>query len=191
MAAAATVAQDAVPEEIVLDTASALDAGVADRGPLSRSLRVTPMDLRAPTGFERVYAVHPEGGEPIFERRSGALRAQFSQSVYAPTRFGDVALIPPGTVFKIGAPAAWERGPSRLGDAARPAGRSLDPSAGRAMAFSATGSPRLTSRPMRNPATGASAMPLAASDARRPALSQMDVGARARHVAALVARAAR
>lgn len=89
-----------------VDPLRPIDAGVADRGPLSRSQRVVPFDLRAPSGFDRVYAVETAEGF-AYERRSGALRAVFDQSVYVAGAFGPTPVIPPGTVFKIGADPVW------------------------------------------------------------------------------------
>ena len=95
---ATAVAQDFDPEPI-----ERLDAGVSDVGPLSLSLRDMQVDLRHPTGFDRVYRA--PGRDDLFMRVYGGLYAVFPRSLYAPTSMGDLALIPDGTTFYIGAPS--------------------------------------------------------------------------------------
>jgi hypothetical protein len=79
-----------------------LDQSVEDTGPLSRSFRVPPTDLRGPSGFQQVYRV--PGQEELLMRGSGELFAVFPYSSYLPTRRGLVPTIPAGTVFYIGLP---------------------------------------------------------------------------------------
>lgn len=73
-----------------------LEQRVEDVGPLGRSLRVAPADLRSPTGFEGVYRV--PGREGTLMRISGGIIATFPRSEYR----GDTRPIPAGTVFHIG-----------------------------------------------------------------------------------------
>lgn len=80
-----------------------LDQGINDIGPLGTSLRQVPLDLRVPSGFDRVYELPGlPGAEPTFARFDGGVAALFSRSDYAATANGPLALIPPGTVFVIG-----------------------------------------------------------------------------------------
>lgn len=78
-----------------------VDQGVGDVG-LGRG-RVMPLDLRKPTGFDRVFRL-PESPwrTERFARQSGALIAVFPRSTYTRWRGADIATIPPGTVFYIG-----------------------------------------------------------------------------------------
>lgn len=107
----------------------AVDQGVADRGPLSASHRMMPLDLRVPTGFDRVYEGRNEHGSRVFLRIDGAIIAAFPASVYEPTEQGQIALIPPGTVFHIGDPSIFEtpaptlirRSPTAIDRRVRPA----------------------------------------------------------------------
>ncbi len=79
-----------------------VEAGVADVGPLSTSLREFRHDLRVPTGFADVYELSPATGLDGFARASGAITAIFPRSIYIPTREGVLVGVPPGTVFHIG-----------------------------------------------------------------------------------------
>lgn len=89
-----------------------IDAGRADRGPLSTSPRRLPTDLRVPLSFDRVYRVPgattgvqvpgAASGEELYARISGGLTAVFPRSEYVATKRGPAAVIPPGTVFYIG-----------------------------------------------------------------------------------------
>ena len=101
-----------------------VDPGRADVGPLQVSTRVLQPDLRAPTGFDRVYRLPKSSGalgEDQFFRSSGALTAVFSRSQYLPGAPGNGALIPPGTTFRIGAipRSAPPRPPASPSDDAR------------------------------------------------------------------------
>jgi hypothetical protein len=80
-----------------------VDQGFADVGPLSASSRVVPLDLRVPSGFDRVYRLGSSrpGGER-FARMSGGVTAVFPRSQYVPTADGYASTTPAGTVFYIG-----------------------------------------------------------------------------------------
>jgi|GEM_PF-1631253 len=78
-----------------------VEQGVADTGPLSANRRVVPLDLRVPSGFDRVYKFG-QGSSSKFARRSGGITAVFPRSTYIGSTSGLVALIPPGTVFYVG-----------------------------------------------------------------------------------------
>lgn len=88
-----------------------VDEGFDDAG--GQSLKVQPLDLRRPIGFEHVYRVSTgprRGGTPdlagpteLFARKSGGITAVFPRSEYVATEEGDVyAKIPAGTVFHVG-----------------------------------------------------------------------------------------
>lgn len=112
-----------------------IDAGRADRGPLATSARRVPIDLRVPLSFDRVYRVPGSttgvqvpgaaAGEELYARISGGLTAVFPRSEYVATKRGTAAIIPPGTIFYIGAlpkpapGAAWNTQPAP--DAGSPA----------------------------------------------------------------------
>jgi hypothetical protein len=86
-----------------------VDPGVGDRDPLSLSFRTIDVGLHQPMNFEQVFRITGPLGtlgadEEYFARISGGMYAVFPRSVYAPTRQGEVALIPAGTVFYIGPP---------------------------------------------------------------------------------------
>lgn len=79
-----------------------LDQTHEDTGPLRTSLLSQPVDLRQPLGFEQVYRL-PGSDTDRLARISGGLAAVFPRSSYVRTAKGDFALVPPGTVFYIGA----------------------------------------------------------------------------------------
>lgn len=82
-----------------------VEPGFGDVDPLRVGQReISLYDQRQPVGFHDLYELSGFGGERVYARRSGAVTALFPRSVYAQTRQGDVALIPPGTVFVIGEP---------------------------------------------------------------------------------------
>ncbi|MCZ6837009.1 MAG: hypothetical protein O7G85_14630 [Planctomycetota bacterium] len=87
-----------------------VESNVADTGPLSRSLRDLSIDLRMPTGFDKLY--HIQGDREYYMRSSGGLHAVFPRSVYSRSRSrrGNVTRtkIPDGTVFYIGTPPMFE-----------------------------------------------------------------------------------
>lgn len=86
-----------------------VDQGREDVGALGTSLRLQGVDMRLPTGFQRVYRV--PGRDDLLMRGNGALFAIFPESVYRDTRNGRVALAPPGTVYSIGMPGALRTQP--------------------------------------------------------------------------------
>lgn len=80
-----------------------LEPGVGDMGPLSATNRVMPMDLREPSGFDRVYSLGKGAdGQIVYARANGGLVATFRQADYMNTPYGKVSAVPPGTVFRIG-----------------------------------------------------------------------------------------
>lgn len=79
--------------------------GVEDVGPLGQSLETPMLDLRVPTGFERVYLT-PDGSGNLM-RINGAMHAVFPRSEYIATQWGAMPVVPPGTVFHLGAPREW------------------------------------------------------------------------------------
>ena len=101
--------------------------GTADISPLSRDLRISGGDLRQPSGFDRVYELRMGPNKVVrYARIDGALVAVFPQSTYTPTAFGDVATIPPGTVFYIGRPEDIEaRGLGDIDPTAAPGSLSI------------------------------------------------------------------
>ncbi len=104
-----------------------VEPGTRDASPLGASLRRLDLDLRVPTGFDRVYAVTPPaaldaglgldagllvGGSSFsnvgahwFARMSGGLMALFPRSTYTPTPEGVVTDVPAGTVYFLGTPS--------------------------------------------------------------------------------------
>jgi len=84
---------------------------VGDVGPLRHGLRLAPVDLRSPSGFDNVYRLPgsshgvPGGivtpGDQLV-RANGAVTAVFSRSQYSVTKSGLLPDIPAGTVFRIG-----------------------------------------------------------------------------------------
>ncbi len=79
--------------------------GTADTGPLTRSPTMEPIDLRLPSGFNRVYLLQTDDptDNDLFARGDGAVTALFDRSVYDRTG----ARIPPGTQFVIGEVPDW------------------------------------------------------------------------------------
>ncbi|MFT5424430.1 MAG: hypothetical protein ACI89L_002225 [Phycisphaerales bacterium] len=92
LAARGAMAQPGVPYEEV-------DPGWADASAINDSLRLVPVDLRTPTGFDRVFRLPTVVGGQMFARMDGGLTAVFPRSEYG---FGQ-ALIPAGTTWYIGA----------------------------------------------------------------------------------------
>ncbi len=93
-------------------TLQPVDPGVGDLSPLSASSRFLPVDLRQPTGFERVFRV-PGSSRGVnslgvsdsndrFARVSGGITAVFPRSEYTETKKGIRADIPVNTIFYIG-----------------------------------------------------------------------------------------
>ena len=77
-----------------------VDGRVEDVSVLSTSLRVNPLGLGLPAGFDKVYRV--PGSTDMFMRGNGALYALFDQSVYSSHGGVSSAEVPPSTVFYIG-----------------------------------------------------------------------------------------
>ena len=77
-----------------------VDGGIADRGSLSGSLRVVPVDLRQNQSFEKLYKV--VGSDDVYIRQAGGLRAVFRNPVYIDTASGSIPIVPAGTVYCIG-----------------------------------------------------------------------------------------
>lgn len=82
-----------------------VDQGVEDRGGFEKSLRVLPLDMRVPTGFQQVYRV--PGREDLLMRGNGALYAVFPRSVYQRTPVGAVPIVPADVHFSIGMPGGF------------------------------------------------------------------------------------
>ncbi len=91
-------------------TLRAVDQGTEDVGPLARSARVSRLDLRMPTGFDRVYRLESptlgDGAPARYARVSGALIAIFPRSEYQKTAAGTSIMVPAGTIFAIGSGSA-------------------------------------------------------------------------------------
>ena len=77
-----------------------VDASVEDVSPLAVSTRLDPIDFRSPTAFERVYRAADGGG---FIRISGAIVAEYFRGEYVQTQWGEMPIVPAGTVYYIGA----------------------------------------------------------------------------------------
>ena len=77
-----------------------VDEGFEDVSPLAAPTFVEPIDLRKPSGFDRVYEITTPSGEKAFVRIDNGLVAIFKRSDYA-AGSGD-AFIPPNTRFHIG-----------------------------------------------------------------------------------------
>ncbi|MBX3365459.1 MAG: hypothetical protein KF866_11945 [Phycisphaeraceae bacterium] len=90
----------------------AVEAGIEDVDPLARGGRMQPRDLRYPLGFERVYRV--PGRPDLYMRIDSGLVAIFPRSVYVPTAWGQMPVVPPGTRFYPGGLPAELRGRSEV-----------------------------------------------------------------------------
>jgi len=77
-----------------------VEQGIDDVGPLGISLRNLSRDLAVPVDFEDVRQ-DPRRRDQLV-RSSGALHAVFPRSWYTQTAVGSVALVPPGTIYRIG-----------------------------------------------------------------------------------------
>jgi len=78
-----------------------VDQGVADVHPLATSLRSMLIDLRTPTGFDRVFKLDQKSSR--FFRSSGALHAIFPHSTYAFDEQAQlIPTIPAGTRYVLG-----------------------------------------------------------------------------------------
>jgi hypothetical protein len=82
-----------------------VDQGITDAGPLNRSLRQVPMDLRVDDAFQGVYEIAATKYGPVqYMRSAGGLHAVFPQSEYENTRSGISPVTPAGVVYWIGEP---------------------------------------------------------------------------------------
>lgn len=88
------------------DRLEPIDPGTADVGPLGLQTRVLPNQMHCDRDFSLLYRAFAPNGDPVFARREAGVTALFSRSAYFGTPSGDVAMIPPGTRFIIGEPAA-------------------------------------------------------------------------------------
>ncbi len=92
-----------------------VDQGIADAGPLNRSLLQVPIDTRVDDGFQQVFEVAASPHGPVqYMRSAGGLHAVFPQSEYINVRDGILPVTPAGVVYWIGPPPAMRD--------ARPAG---------------------------------------------------------------------
>ncbi len=104
---AAGVAQAQVGNRLQLEP---VDPDHGDVGPLRVSTRSMPVDMRSPSGFDRVFRVPGSTGgvgamdvpEDRFARVSGGIAAVFPRSDYVDGKKGKYALVPAGTVYYIG-----------------------------------------------------------------------------------------
>lgn len=108
-----------------------VDPGVGDLGPLGVSTRSLPVDLRSPSGFDRVYRVPGStrgvgaftttpAGERL-ARVDGGITAVFDRSEYIQTKKGIRPVFPANTVFYIGDSPLLN-----LPDSGRPRDRSVN-----------------------------------------------------------------
>lgn len=85
-----------------------VEPGKEDADPHALTMRRIELDLRKPVDFENLYQVSKVDafgrGQPMFMRIDGGITAVFPRSVYRDTASGGAPVIPPGTVFWIGAP---------------------------------------------------------------------------------------
>ena len=89
-----------------------VDQGITDAGPLNRSLRQVPLDLRVDDAFQGVYEIAATKYGPVrYMRSAGGLHAVFPQSEYENTRDGISPVTPAGVVYWIGEPPAPRRVP--------------------------------------------------------------------------------
>ena len=86
-----------------LDGLQPVEQLVADRGPLSTSLRWVQYGLNQPYNFNDLYQL-PVGTNEYVRRNSG-LWAVFPRSIYHRTEQGVARSVPAGTVYYIGGPA--------------------------------------------------------------------------------------
>ncbi|MGA1517081.1 MAG: hypothetical protein ACO396_04850 [Phycisphaerales bacterium] len=83
-----------------------VDQGFVDRSPIGTSLRRLPSDLSIGRSFDRLYqdSIDPQR----FRRIQGGLSVVFPRSVYTADDQGTIAVVPPGSVFRIGDRAGAE-----------------------------------------------------------------------------------
>jgi hypothetical protein len=77
-----------------------VDQGFVDRSPIGTSLKRLPSDLSVGRSFDRLYqdSLDPQR----FRRIQGGLSVVFPRSVYTADDQGTIAVVPPGSVFRIG-----------------------------------------------------------------------------------------
>ena len=77
-----------------------VDQGFVDRSPIGTSLRRLPSDLSMGRSFDRLYqdSLDPQR----FRRIQGGLSVVFPRSVYGADEQGTIAMVPPGSIFRIG-----------------------------------------------------------------------------------------
>lgn len=84
-----------------------VEQGIGDVNPLQVSSRMLPLDLRRPTGWDRVYRLSGDpkrnGGKGLFARFDGGIAAVFPWSTYEATPRGFSPAVPAGTTYFIGA----------------------------------------------------------------------------------------
>ena len=137
------------------NTPQPLDPGYGDMGPLSAQSRVVPMDLREPSGFERVYSLgRGPDGKTVYARVSGGLVATYTQSDYMATPYGAVSAVPPGTVFRIGKLSDFMNKPA---DSSAHSDKAVGGSPNRSAAQSAIQRATLTPNHLRSSAANAAA----------------------------------
>lgn len=85
-----------------------VEAGFADRGAVSESLRQMPITLRMPSAFENVFPVPGRPG--LFFRAQGGIYIVFDEATYIFYKGTRYATIPPGSVFYVGRPD-WSKIP--------------------------------------------------------------------------------
>ncbi|MBL8964799.1 MAG: hypothetical protein KF787_12925 [Phycisphaeraceae bacterium] len=140
-----------------------VEQGRGDTGPLATSNRVTPLDLRLPIGFDRVYRIEGSGRRgrsgDLFARQSGGLTAVFPRSQYIQLGSGLFPEIPAGTTFYIGGLPDSLTGAERPAATRRHANNYIDRSArvDLADAFSAGPASERTSTGASTPVPGTNA----------------------------------
>ncbi|MCG3123664.1 MAG: hypothetical protein GIKADHBN_02085 [Phycisphaerales bacterium] len=106
LAAACVLAAPSARAQQAQPTLKRVEQGREDAGPLARSIRVAPTDLRLPIGFDQVYRLENTARNSqgdLYARRSGGITAVFPRSQYSVSASGSLlAEIPPGTTFYIG-----------------------------------------------------------------------------------------
>lgn len=83
-----------------------IDPGTADVGHLGLQTRVLNRHMLVDRDCGLLYRAMTESGSAVFARRDAGITALFPRSAYHETSAGDFSLIPPGTTFVIGEPAA-------------------------------------------------------------------------------------
>lgn len=88
------------PELRFRDMRRPVDQGFVDRSAIGTSLRRLPSDLSVGRSLDRLYR------DPVdparFRRVQGGLSVVFPRSVYGADEQGTIAMVPPGSVFRLG-----------------------------------------------------------------------------------------